>query len=259
MSWEEQRVSFGANATTYDSIRPDWPATTVHWLTATTDQRLDVIDLGAGTGKLTRTLVDLGHRVTAVEPSPGMYDVLVSAVPQATAVQAPAESIPLPDHSADVVTVAQAWHWFAQPEAALEVARVLRPGGLLAIAWHERDQDVPWVQELNELAKLPQWQAEERREAGAKGRVHAGDTQVVLPEPFEPVERTEFEYSLTLSPAQLAELASSWSYVDTHPQREQILGRIRELGERVATEQGTPQQLRLPHRTHCHRSRTRLL
>ncbi|GLY13782.1 class I SAM-dependent methyltransferase [Kineosporia rhizophila] len=251
MTWEQQRVSFDANATTYDSIRPGWPAPTVRWLTGTSDRHLDVIDLGAGTGKLTRTLVDLGHRVTAVEPSPGMYQVLLTAVPQAAALQAPAEQIPLPDHSADVVTVAQAWHWFQQPQAALEIARVLRPGGLLAVAWHERDTDVPWVRELNEIAGLA-------RTEQAGGRVHAGDTVVELPEPFGPLEHAEFEYQLSLTPGALSELASSWSYVDTHPQRAEIVERIERLGERVAAEQGTPQELALPHRTHCYRARTQV-
>src|SRR5690242_15545573 len=116
MTWDQQRVSFGGNAANYDSRRPDWPAETARWLTGTEpgsgreDTKLDVVDLGAGTGKLTETLAGLGHTVTAVDPDPGMLAVLAQKLPQARAIESGAEQIPLPDGSADVVTVAQAWH-----------------------------------------------------------------------------------------------------------------------------------------------------
>lgn len=245
MTWEAQRVSFGANAAAYDSLRPEWPAETARWLTGSPEGALRVVDLGAGTGKLTRALVELGHQVTAVDPSAGMLEQLAGSLPQVTLIEAPAERIPLPDGEADVVTVAQAWHWFRQPEAALEIARVLRPGGLLALAWHERDKGVPWVWELNELAGL-------QNQKSDGGRVHAGDTQVELPPPYGSLEKTTFAYELRLTPDQLAALASSWSYVDTAPDREQVLARIRQLGKRVAAELG---DLALPHQTHCYRAR----
>jgi ubiquinone/menaquinone biosynthesis C-methylase UbiE len=255
MTWEQQRVSFGSNAAGYDDRRPDWPADTARWLTNTEsgsgreNARLEVLDLGAGTGKLTETLAGLGHTVTAVEPDPDMRAVLGRKLPQVRALAGGAEQIPVPDQSIDVVTVAQAWHWFRQPEAALEVARVLRPGGLLAVGWHERDQRVPWVAELNRVAGLG-----EQRAAGAK--VHAGDTRVELTEEFGPLEQATFEYQLPLTPARLAELAASWSYVNTRPDREQTLRQIQELGERVAAEQGNAGELSLPHVTQGHRARS---
>ena len=110
----------------------------------------DVVDLGAGTGKLTRSLVALGHRVTAVEPLPEMIAHLRAAVPGVTAVEGGAEAIPLDAASADVVTVAQAFHWFDHGPALREIARVLRPGGRIALVWNVRDETEPWVAELSD-------------------------------------------------------------------------------------------------------------
>ncbi|GLY27158.1 class I SAM-dependent methyltransferase [Kineosporia sp. NBRC 101731] len=264
MTWEQQRVSFGANATTYDSIRPDWPAATAAWLTGTepgSDREgvvLDVADLGAGTGKLTSTLTSSGHRVTAVEPDEGMLRVLTGKLPQVRAIQGSAEQIPLPDHSVDVVTVAQAWHWMKQPATALEIARVLRPGGLLAVAWHQRDVSVPWLAELNDLAGGPEWTETSAADGSvdASQQVHAGHTRIDLPGAFTPVEGATFAYTLQLPVPDLARLVSSWSYVATRPDRDEVLKKSGALGERVAAEQGTPGMLAMLHRTHCYRART---
>ena len=141
-------ASFGGVADVYERARPGYPVDAVRWLAG--DEPCDVVDLGAGTGKLTRTLVDLGHRVTAVEPLPEMLDQLRAAVPEATALQGGAEAIPLPAESADVVTVAQAFHWFDHGPALLEIARVLRPGGHIALVWNVRDESDPLVTELSD-------------------------------------------------------------------------------------------------------------
>ena len=125
-------ASFGVVADAYERARPGYPDDAVRWLAG--DEPCDVVDLGAGTGKLTRSLVALGHRVTAVEPLEEMLEQLRRAVPGATAVSGSAEAIPLPDGLSDVVTCAQAFHWFDQAVALPEIARVLRPGGRIAIA-----------------------------------------------------------------------------------------------------------------------------
>jgi ubiquinone/menaquinone biosynthesis C-methylase UbiE len=143
-------TSFAEVADAYERARPGYPEDAVRWLTGPTP--LDVVDLGAGTGKLTRSLVALGHRVTAVEPLPEMLSHLRAALPEVTAVEGSAESIPLPSESADVVTIAQAFHWFDHASALKEIARVLRPGGLIAPVWNSRDQGAPWVSELSEIA-----------------------------------------------------------------------------------------------------------
>ena len=95
-------------------------------------------------------LLSPGHRVTAVEPLPEMLDQLRSAVPEATALEGGAEAIPLPAESADVVTVAQAFHWFDHGPALVEIARVLRPGGRVALVWNVRDERQPYVRELTD-------------------------------------------------------------------------------------------------------------
>jgi len=120
-------VSFSAVAEAYERARPEYPEAAAAWLTG--EPPRDVVDLAAGTGKLTRVLVRLGHRVTAVEPLPEMLDQLRAAVPEAEPVIGRAESMPLADGFADAVVAGQAYHWFDPDPALVEIARVLRPGG----------------------------------------------------------------------------------------------------------------------------------
>ncbi|MDH5334239.1 MAG: class I SAM-dependent methyltransferase, partial [Thermoleophilia bacterium] len=130
-------TSFAEVADAYERGRPGYPGEAVAWLVG--EPPRDVVDLGAGTGKLTRSLVAAGHRVTAVEPLPEMLERLRVAAPEAAAVPGTAEAIPLPDASADVVVSAQAFHWFDHDAALPESVRVLRPGGWLALVWNIRD------------------------------------------------------------------------------------------------------------------------
>jgi ubiquinone/menaquinone biosynthesis C-methylase UbiE len=130
---------FGDVATGYERARPDYPAAIVEALVAQTalGPGVAVLDLAAGTGKLTRQLVSLGADVVAVEPSAGMRDQLEAAVPTVPVLDGTAETIPVADRSFDVVTVAQAFHWFDTRPALDELVRVLRPGGWLALLWNE--------------------------------------------------------------------------------------------------------------------------
>ena len=118
--------SFGAVSDDYDAARPTYPDEAVAWLAGTAPA--DVLDLGAGTGKLTERLVAAGHRVTAVDPSEGMLEQLRGRLPSVTALRAPAEQVPLPDAAFDVVTAAQAWHWFepARRDAGVRTAAATR-------------------------------------------------------------------------------------------------------------------------------------
>ncbi len=143
-------TSFAEVADAYERARPGYPDDAVRWLTGETP--LDVVDLGAGTGKLTRSLVALGHRVTAVEPLPEMLEHLRAALPDVTALSGSAESMPLRSESVDVVTIAQAFHWFDHGPALAEIARVLRPGGAIAPVWNSRDDRDPCVRRLSEVA-----------------------------------------------------------------------------------------------------------
>lgn len=146
---------FQAGAGAYELARPGYPEEAVALLVAVLGIAAGtfVCDLAAGTGKLTRRLVDLGASVTAVEPVEGMRDQLRSVLPGVEVVDGTAEEIPLPDASVDVVTVAQAFHWFDAPAALDEIARVLTPGGGLAILWNERDESTPWVAEMSRIIR----------------------------------------------------------------------------------------------------------
>jgi ubiquinone/menaquinone biosynthesis C-methylase UbiE len=141
---ERAIAGFGRGAEAYERGRPGYPADAIAWLT----ERLGlgpgrtVVDLGAGTGKLTRLLVGTGARVVAVEPVEEMRGFLETVAGVQTLAGA-AEAIPLPDASADACTIAQAFHWF-EPDAALaEIHRVLRPGSALALLWNSLDESDP--------------------------------------------------------------------------------------------------------------------
>ena len=141
--------SFGSVAEAYDRGRPAYPAEAVGWLTG--GEAKVVLELGAGTGKLTRELVDQGHAVFATEPDEAMLAILRERVPEVSAKVATAEEIPANDRSVDVVVVAQAFHWFDHEVALPEIARVLKPGGHLALVWNSRDERIPWVRRMGEL------------------------------------------------------------------------------------------------------------
>ncbi|WP_328462673.1 class I SAM-dependent methyltransferase [Streptomyces sp. NBC_00448] len=152
--------SFGAAAAAYAAHRPDYPVNGVKWALepalasglGAEGGTLDVLDLGAGTGKLSAVAAALGHRVTAVEPDPEMLGELRSYLPTLTTHQAGAEEIPLPNASVDAVIVGQALHWFDQSRALPEISRVLRPGGVLAALWNADDDRVEWIAGLGKVA-----------------------------------------------------------------------------------------------------------
>lgn len=141
-------VGFERGAGAYAASRPSYPAAVVEVLTAegvTPDSR--VVDLAAGTGILTSQLLAAGLSVVAVEPVAGMRAELTRSLPGAEVFDAVAEDLPFDDGSVDAVTVAQGFHWFDAPAALVEIARVLRPGGLLALVWNVRDESVRWMRQ----------------------------------------------------------------------------------------------------------------
>ena len=139
--------SFGAEATAYAEHRPGYARDAAGWaLEPAPGPR--VLDLGAGTGKLTATLLALGAEVTAVEPDPAMLAELRRTLPAVRALPGSAESIPLPDASVDAVLAGNAMHWFDMAVAGPEIARVLAPGGVLAGLWNALDDRVEWVAAL---------------------------------------------------------------------------------------------------------------
>ena len=143
--------SFGAVATSYAEHRPDYARAAVTWALETAPGRR-VLDLGAGTGKLTATLASLRADVIAVEPDLAMLSELRRADPAVEAVRGSAESIPLPDGSVDAVVAGNAMHWFDMAVAGPEIARVLAPGGVLAGLWNVFDDRVGWIAGLERVS-----------------------------------------------------------------------------------------------------------
>ncbi|SDS68597.1 class I SAM-dependent methyltransferase [Microterricola viridarii] len=146
---QQHADSFRHGADGYDAHRPGYPEDCVDWLRGGASTPLDVLDLGAGTGKLSAQLRERGDRVTAVDPSADMLRVAAERMPGLSSLVGTAERIPLPEASVDLVTVAQAWHWVDEQQATREVLRVLRPGGRLGLIWNSRDDTVPWVAALS--------------------------------------------------------------------------------------------------------------
>jgi len=133
--------SFELAAEEYEATRPSYPDEVLDLLPVANDAV--VLDLGAGTGKLTRVLARRYARVTAVEPLDGMRGILERVVPGVEALAGSAEQIPLGDASVDAVFAAQAFHWFDHERAVAEIGRVLRPGGILALVWNGPDASRP--------------------------------------------------------------------------------------------------------------------
>jgi SAM-dependent methyltransferase len=235
-------ASFGAVADAYERARPGYPDDAVRWLAG--DEPCDVVDLGAGTGKLTRSLVAFGHRVTAVEPLEEMLERLRGAVPGTIAVRGSAETIPLPDGSADVVTCAQAFHWFDPAVALREMARVLRPGGRIALVWNTRDDQQAWVAELTDTVI--------GRSEFRAGGVRATTDRVDESGLFGPVERASFAHVQLLGREDLVELVRSRSQcaVLSEDERVPVLERVEALFDAHAGD-GV---LAMPYVTECFRA-----
>jgi SAM-dependent methyltransferase len=144
-------TSFGGAAREYDRYRVGPPPEIVARITPSPCG--SALDLGAGTGALTRLLLDRIPRVTAVEPDQRMRDVLAENCPGVTVLEGTAERIPLPDASVDAVVVSSAWHWMDPRRAIPEIGRVLRKSGTLGLVWNRRDRTVPWVSDLENFRR----------------------------------------------------------------------------------------------------------
>ncbi|WP_082612385.1 MULTISPECIES: class I SAM-dependent methyltransferase [unclassified Nocardioides] len=142
-------LSFGAVAEAYDRGRAGYPREAVEWLVG--EEPLTVLELGAGTGRLTEHLVALGHDVHATDPDPRMLDRLALRLPEMRVSQTSAEEIPAADATYDVVVAADAFEWFDHERALPEIARVLKRGGTFAIMRNVRDERIPWVKRLGNL------------------------------------------------------------------------------------------------------------
>ena len=231
-------TAFADVAGAYERGRPGYPEDAVRWLAG--DEPRDVVDLGAGTGKLTRALVSIGHRVTAVEPLDAMRAELEAALPDVHALPGSAEAMQLPDDSADVVASAQAFHWFDHANALPEIARVLRPGGRLALVWNSRDDRDPWMARLSAII--------------GNEVIEESDVVPVIAESglFGPVEIAPFTFVQTRDREALLDLVLSRSYLAKLPpaERQPVLDAVGQLYDETAG----PEGVRLPYVTECFRA-----
>jgi len=199
--------SFGAVADRYARARPGYPPAAVEWLLEVAPGRA-VVDLAAGTGKLTRELVPTGAELVAIEPVPGMREVLSRSLPEVRVSAGTAESLPLDDASVDGVVVAQAFHWFDGPRALAELARVLRPGGRLAVVFNVRDERDP-VQAALERVWEPY--------RGDTPTHRSGDWQRAFEPagPFTPLAHRAFRNEQRVSADQVVDRVVSVSFIAT--------------------------------------------
>lgn len=219
--------SFGAVAAAYAEHRPDYPPDAVLWCVAPLGRDiagLRVLDLGAGTGKLTALLAEGGADVHAVEPDAAMLAELRRRLPSIRALGAPAEAIPLPDGSVDAVLCAQSLHWFDLSRALPEIARVLTTGGVLGALWNSDDDRVPWVAGLRDAAEGAAAPTLSSRRAEA---AHFTADQFGMR--FTPVERAEFANGQPRTAASLVALLATHStvLVMSPAERDRVLGQAR--------------------------------
>jgi SAM-dependent methyltransferase len=217
--------SFGSVAEDYDRFRPGPPLEAVDWIL---QSRVACVgDLGAGTGALTRRLEERADKVIALEPDARMLDVLKRRSPAVSAVRSWAEYLPIAPDRLDGTMISSAWHWMDPERTVAEVARVLRPGGVLGVIWNGADRSVEWVAELLGTRDP------------SPGNVRGRDRhRFVLPSgaPFEDVEGTTIKWTRPMSQQELVGLARTYSSMITMPRAdaERELARLEAVATRLA-------------------------
>jgi ubiquinone/menaquinone biosynthesis C-methylase UbiE len=214
---------FTEGADAYERGRPGYPAEAIDWLVARLGigPGVTVVDLAAGTGKLSRELAGAGATVVAVEPLERMRALIE---PPIRAVEGTAEEIPLPNASADAVTVAQAFHWFDGERALAEIHRVLRPGGQLALVWNVRLLDDPAQAAIEELIAPYTGEIPRHRSGEWRGPIEASEL-------FGRLEEHSFPNRQRLDADRLADRVGSTSAIAAldAPERERLLAAVRDL------------------------------
>ncbi|MGC4112840.1 MAG: class I SAM-dependent methyltransferase [Nocardioides sp.] len=230
--------SFGGVADAYERGRPTYPSDAVRWMLG--EQPQTVLELGAGTGKLTRVITELGHDVHATDPDAAMLQILERQVPGVPTARAGAEDIPLGDGSVDAVIAGQAFHWFDLDRALPEIARVLRPGGRLCLVWNVRNEKIPWVRRLGALI-------------GTQEQLSDPAEAMIFSELFGFVEEQEFSHWQIIDRQSIQDLVLSRSNIAVLDEA----GRAAKLAEVVAfyDEYGRGMDgMQLPYVTRCFRA-----
>ncbi|HXV58941.1 MAG TPA: class I SAM-dependent methyltransferase [Gaiellaceae bacterium] len=228
----------------YERGRPGYPRAAVERLASALGLRpgVRVLDLAAGTGKLTRALAGTGAEVVAVEPVAEMRAALVASLPSVQALAGAAEAVPLAAGAVDAVACGQAFHWFRGEEALAEIHRVLRPGGRLGLVWNVRDEGVPWVAELTGL--MEPYRGDAPRAGSGAWRDAFARTRL-----FAPLERASFRHVHRLPPEGVVARVASVSFVAALPESERtaVLERVRALLASSPATRGRG-ELELPYR-----------
>ena len=200
-----------------------------------------MLELGAGTGKLTGQLVALGHDVHATDPDAAMLAKLSDRLPEVRTSQASAEEIPAGDRSYDVVVCAQAFHWFDHARALPEIARVLKPGGHLSLVWNQRDERVPWVRKLGAII-------------GTQDQLREPAAVLDASSLFDEVEEAEFRFRQQVDQHSIKDLVLSRSNIVTlsPDERETRLAAVSAL---YADYGRGMDGMQLPYAARCFRSR----
>jgi SAM-dependent methyltransferase len=255
----------------YERARPEYPPEAVAWLAdalrlgpdVAPDSSAVVLELGAGTGKLTRRIAGPGAAglrpgltVVAVEPVAEMRRELAARVPAARVVGGLAEAIPLRAGSARAVACAQAFHWFATPAALAEIHRVLAPGGRLGLVWNQRDESEGWVRALGELLEplagtAPRFRTGRWRDAFGPGGASGPGAESAAG--FGPLVEARFAAAQVGPPEAILERIASVSFVAALPEgrRGAFLEEVRRLLDRHPATAGLG-RIRLPYVTHAY-------
>lgn len=244
-----RRATFLSAGRAYDEVRPSYPQQAVRWIMGAGVQT--VVDLGCGTGKLTAQLVAIGHHVVGVDPSMTMLRGLVGK--GLSAVCGNAEAIPLKSGCADVVTAAQAFHWFELKRALPEIRRILRGAGHLGLVWNLRDESVEWVRQLSRIVGSDDALGATLGTADEFiATIIRKLTQGGL---FGSVEHAVFDHAQELNEDRLVSLVASRSYVVILPdgEKKDLLSRVRQLCQEHPQLRGRGTFL-LPYRTRAFRA-----
>jgi SAM-dependent methyltransferase len=233
----------------YEAARPSYPSEAVEWFVENLHiaPGRTVVDLAAGTGKLTRLLAPAGANLIAAEPVAGMRATFREILPTIPIVATTAEQLAFRDGSLDAVTIAQAFHWFDENRAVAALARAVRVGGRVGLVWNARDRSVPWVNEV--------WAIMDRVEKRAPWRDHENWRDSALREMpgFGPLHAAEFRHEQVVSPEEMVQRVASVSHVAVLPQaeRESVLDEVRAVLRTDSRTRGLD-ELKVPYRVDCY-------
>lgn len=213
--------TFGSIAADYDRLRATPPDPALDWLLPS--QPGVYVDVGAGTGLFTRSIIGRAARVIAVEPDERMRAVLAARTPAAQVLAGSGESIPVPDATADAVLVSSAWHWMDPERAVPEIARVLRDGGRFGVIWSGRDRETEWL-------RPEDWFTESGVDQDLNwARTNIGQRESALPPGgvFTNIETRTFLFTQAMTPPELVEMLATHSRIIASPEEAQARGRAR--------------------------------